>query len=173
MRAFTVFAAFLAAAVSGVLAGPADSPASIIARQNTALPDIPDQCKSSCAALQSMTSCGSDLNCMCTDAIGNGIVSCGQCGINYLGNDPNLSTYKAQFQASVNSYADACTQAGHKIGPFVVDGASSGSSGSTTATGAGSSTTGKPAAANAAAPARTITSLGALAGLTVVMAAIL
>ena len=75
------------------------------------------------------------------------------------------------------AYADACTQAGHKIGPFIVDGAGSGasggSSGSSTVTGAGSSSTGTPGAANAAAPARMITGLGALAGLTVVMAAIL
>lgn len=47
-------------------------------------------------------SCGSDLACMCSEAIGSGIVSCGKCGIEFLGNDPNLNTYKAQFQASVN-----------------------------------------------------------------------
>lgn len=186
MRAFAVFAAFIAAVVSGVLAGPGVSPAAIVARQSTDVPTTPTQCQSSCAALKTLTSCGSDLKCMCTNAIGEGIVSCGECGISYMSGDPSLSTYKNQFQSAVNAYANACTEAGYKIGPFIIDGGSSSGSGgssgsgtsagsrsSTTATSSGSSATGFPGLKNAAAPARLITGARALAGMAVVMAAIL
>jgi hypothetical protein len=39
---------------------------------------------------------------MCTNEMGNGIVNCGNCGIEYNKSKPDINNYKAQFQASVN-----------------------------------------------------------------------
>ncbi|KAG9078120.1 hypothetical protein FS749_009921, partial [Ceratobasidium sp. UAMH 11750] len=128
MRAFTLVSALVAVAVSSVLATPGSTPASLIARQAAAIPDIPAECQSACATVQKITGCGADLSCMCTNEMGQGIVDCGTCGIKYHGSDPNIAQYKAQFQASVNSFADSCTSAGYKIGPFNVLGGSAGGS---------------------------------------------
>ncbi|QRW22848.1 hypothetical protein RhiXN_07884 [Rhizoctonia solani] len=122
MRAFTIVSALIAVAVSGVLATPGEAVASLFPRQGSAIPDIPAQCQAKCASVQKITSCGTDLACMCTNEMGQGIVDCGNCGIDYHKNQPDINNYKAQFQASVNSYADSCTQAGHPVGPFSITG---------------------------------------------------
>jgi hypothetical protein len=136
---------------------------------------------------------------MCTNAIGQGIVDCGTCGINYNKNDPDITQYKAQFQSSVNSkslrsrialhahhnivtaYASSCTSAGFPIGPFNVLGASSDGGPSAAASSAGGSatisTTGAKSTSsstpNGAAASRVATGAGAIAGLAVVMALVL
>ncbi|KAJ1303983.1 hypothetical protein OPQ81_008392 [Rhizoctonia solani] len=52
MRAFTVVSALIAVAVSGVVATPGDAVATLFARQDTAMPEIPPECQKSCATSQ-------------------------------------------------------------------------------------------------------------------------
>ncbi|CAE6466053.1 unnamed protein product [Rhizoctonia solani] len=170
MRAFTIISALIAVAISGVVATPA-TPAppaggipALIARQaGSPIPDIPAECQAKCATVQKITTCGTDLACMCTNAMGQGIVDCGNCGIEYHKSDPNINSYKASFQASVNSYADSCTQAGHPVGPFSVTG-SSNSGGNSGGSGTSASSTGKSTgtatAASGSVPTGMITSGG-------------
>ncbi|CAE6431772.1 unnamed protein product [Rhizoctonia solani] len=180
MRAFTIISALVAVAFSGVFATPGDAVSTLFARQNSAVPEIPAECKAKCTSIQAITACGTDLACMCSNEMGQGIVDCGNCGIDYHKSDPNINTYKNQFQTSVNSYADSCTQAGHPIGPFSVTGSSvSGGSGSgssptkaasgTTPTGSASNSTSSNGALSFHAAAGT----GALAAVAVVMASVL
>ncbi|CAE6365903.1 hypothetical protein AG1IA_04729 [Rhizoctonia solani AG-1 IA] len=172
MRAFTIVSALIAVAVSGVLATPGEAVASLFPRQGSAIPDIPAQCQAKCASVQKITSCGTDLACMCTNEMGQGIVDCGNCGIDYHKNQPDINNYKAQFQASVNSYADSCTQAGHPVGPFSITGVTgSGGSSTTTGTGAGSTPTGS--SANGALTFNAAAGSGALAAMAVVMTTLL
>ncbi|KAG8748209.1 hypothetical protein FRC11_012073 [Ceratobasidium sp. 423] len=185
MRAFTIVSALIAVAVSGVLSTPGEAVATLFARQaGSPIPDIPAQCQAKCATVQKITTCGTDLACMCTNQMGQGIVDCGNCGIDYHKSDPNINTYKAQFQSSVNSYADSCTQAGHPIGPFSVGGSStggsSGGSGSTTGKstgtatgGSGSVPTGSAASANGAVSFRAAVGTSTFAAVAAVMVAVL
>ncbi|CAE6362099.1 unnamed protein product [Rhizoctonia solani] len=174
MRAFTIVSALIALAISGVLATPGEAVASLFPRQGSAIPDIPAQCQAKCATVQKITSCGTDLSCMCTTEMGQGIVDCGNCGIDYHKNQPDINTYKAQFQASVNSYAESCTEAGHPIGPFSITGVTgSGGSSSTTGTGAGSTPTGSSSSANGALTFNAAAGTSALAAVAVVMASML
>ncbi|QRV81294.1 hypothetical protein RhiJN_09309 [Ceratobasidium sp. AG-Ba] len=161
MRAFTMISALFAVAVTNVSATPGVSPASLLARQATAVPDIPKECQASCATVQKITTCGADLACMCTKEIGQGIVDCGTCGIKYHSSDPNINEYMAQFQASVNSFASSCKQAGYDIGTFDVLGGSGSSGGAGTGTGT-ASTSSPTKAANGAVSLR---AGGALVGL--------
>ncbi|KAG8684878.1 hypothetical protein FRC09_015090 [Ceratobasidium sp. 395] len=68
------------------------------------------------------------------------------------------------FQSSVDSYVDSCTQSGHPIGPYKIDGSSSSNppAGSGTGTGAAPASTNSP---NGAASVRTG---GAFAGLALI-----
>ncbi|CCO28780.1 hypothetical protein RSOLAG1IB_08400 [Rhizoctonia solani AG-1 IB] len=170
MRAFTIISALIAVAVSGVVATPGEAVAALFTRQSSAIPDIPAQCQAQCASVQKITSCGNDLDCMCTNEMGNGIVNCGNCGIEYNKSKPDINNYKAQFQASVNAYAESCTEAGRPIGPFSITG-NTGSSGSTTGSGAGSTPTGS--SANGALTSNAAAGTSALAAMAVVMATLL
>ncbi|KAG8684879.1 hypothetical protein FRC09_015091 [Ceratobasidium sp. 395] len=159
MRAFAVFSALFLAA-SGVLATPSLTPGALVARQATAIPKVPAECAASCVALEKLSACDVNLDCMCTNEIGQGLASCGVCGIKYMANSTDINTYKVQFQSSINTYADSCTEAGHKVGPFDVLGASSGTG------------TGASPASNNPNSAASVRSGCALAGLTAVVMAL-
>ncbi|CAE6459709.1 unnamed protein product [Rhizoctonia solani] len=178
MRAFTIVSALVAVAFSGVFATPGEAVSTLFARQGSAIPEIPAECKTQCAAVQAITACGTDLSCMCTNSMGQGVVDCGNCGIDYHKSDPNINMYKNQFQTSVNAYADSCTQAGHPIGPFSVTGSSSSSSGgsgtssSTSKSASGSAPTGSASNSNGALSFHPATGTSALAAVAVVMACV-
>ncbi|CAE6535981.1 unnamed protein product [Rhizoctonia solani] len=181
MRAFTIVSALVAVAFSGVFATPGEAVSTLFARQGSAIPQVPPECKDQCKSLQDITACGADLACMCTNSMGQGVVDCGNCGIDYHKGDPNINMYKNQFQTSVNAYADSCTQAGHPIGPFSVTGSSnsggSGSSSSTSKSASGSTPTGSASnstgSANSALSFHPATGTSALAAVAVVMACVL
>ncbi|QRV78499.1 hypothetical protein RhiJN_06514 [Ceratobasidium sp. AG-Ba] len=118
MRAFTVFTVALSIIVARVLATPGTSPVALFPRQGAVAPVIPTECDSACTSLGEMESCKINLDCLCTDKIGQGLATCGICSINHHGSDPNLNQYRAQFQAYVNSYTTSCTDAGYSIAPF-------------------------------------------------------
>ncbi|KAG8735450.1 hypothetical protein FRC12_018067 [Ceratobasidium sp. 428] len=87
--------------------------------------------------------------------MGRGMVDCGNCAIKYgAANNADMTTYKNLFQSSVDSYIDSCTQSGHPIGPYKIDGSSSSNppAGSGTGTGAAPASTNSP---NGAASVRT------------------
>ncbi|KAG8726538.1 hypothetical protein FRC12_023307 [Ceratobasidium sp. 428] len=164
MRAFTVLSV-LVVAVSSVLASHSSTSGALIARQATT-PNVPAQCSVLCSYIDSLKTCGSDIGCMCTDAMGRGMVDCGNCAIKYgATNNADMTTYKNMFQSSVDSYVDSCTQSGHPIGPYKIDGSSSSNpppAGSGTGTGAAPASTGSP---NGAASVR---AGGAFAGLALI-----
>ncbi|CAE7155422.1 unnamed protein product [Rhizoctonia solani] len=179
MRAFTIISALVAVAFSGVVATPGEAVSTLFARQGSAVPEIPAECKAKCVTVQAITACGADLACMCTNEMGQGVVDCGNCGIDYHKSDPNINMYKNQFQTAVNAFADSCTQAGRPIGPFSVTGSSSsGGSGSSSSnkSGSGSTPTGSSSgstSANGALSFHAAAGTGALAAVAVVMASVL
>ncbi|CAE6463984.1 unnamed protein product [Rhizoctonia solani] len=183
MRAFTIVSALVAVAFSGVVATPGEAVSTLFARQNSAVPEIPPECQAQCVAMSKITQCKADLACMCTKEMGQGLVDCGNCGIDYHKSDPNINMYKNQFQTSVNAYAESCTQAGHPIGPFSVTGATNsggnGGSGSSSNSASGSTPTGSTSNANTSGGANGALTLhaaagtSALAAMAVVMASVL
>ncbi|PIL34685.1 hypothetical protein GSI_03465 [Ganoderma sinense ZZ0214-1] len=100
---------------------------------------IPAQCQNACSSAEnSLSSCGTDLNCLCSDSINKAFSSCLECAV---GLDPStLST----MQASLNEFEQGCTQAGHAVTPITLT-AANGSSGNPTAAGSNSAS-GAPAA---------------------------
>ncbi|KAB5590247.1 putative effector protein [Ceratobasidium theobromae] len=161
MRGFTVFSTFVAVAATGVMAIPS-IPSTLLPRQDS-MPNFPPQCREVCAKLTAMSSCGSDTGCMCTNEMGQNMYDCGYCGINSNPNDPNMKAYKEQFDAAMKAYTDTCTKAGHPVGPFTASGSAKGNG-----TGGGSSG-GKSNGAMSCMK----TGAGSLAGVAVVLAAVL
>ncbi|KAH7333870.1 hypothetical protein B0J17DRAFT_721101 [Rhizoctonia solani] len=73
MRAFTIVSALVAVAFSGVVATPGEAISTLFARQNSAVPEIPAECKAKCVSIQAITACGADLACMCSQEMGQGL----------------------------------------------------------------------------------------------------
>ncbi|CAE6466027.1 unnamed protein product [Rhizoctonia solani] len=129
MRPFTIISTLIVVAISGVTATPIVAVATLFARQTSTVPDIPDECQAQCATAQNIPACGDELSCLCSNEMGQGVVDCGNCGINYSQGDPNIN---AQFEAGIKAYTDSCEQAGHPVGTLsdtINPGSGSGGSG--------------------------------------------
>ncbi|KAI1793641.1 hypothetical protein LXA43DRAFT_999772 [Ganoderma leucocontextum] len=131
------------ALLAGQAAAAASSP-SLFKRQLSP-GQIPPQCQAACSSAQSsLQSCGTDLNCLCSDSINKAFSDCLECAVSL-----DASSLSA-MQESLDELDQGCTQAGHAVTPITLT-LPNGSSGSPTAAGSGPANSAPAATTTAAA----------------------
>jgi len=113
---------------------PGASINNIFARQGGFTPGaIPQTCATSCQTVQSVTSTCSQLSCLCTPAVDQGMKSCLQCAVS-----AGAAGYtQASADSTLNEFESACTGANFPLSGGSTSGGTTGSSGGSDGSGGG------------------------------------